>query len=273
MRPRGATVRPRSVETVGQRCGERRGALVDVGPARVLEHVVGGQRGRDRLGALRRASWRRASGCGSLSRPAPGSARFMYVAPSSPRRSRQAGEIQSIPVPGGPAQPLLARAGVEVAARARRRRRGRRRRPGRRRAAPGTSVSARPSGRSEPLTQLTCEQATSFVRGPIASARSASGAVRIVTPCRRRSVTSGPSRPGCSSGAVRTSSPGAKSMPASTRTTPSLVERRQGDVLGLRGQPRGVGRAQAVAQVHRRVEVGANAALERPRARSRRVPR
>ena len=62
-----------------------------------------------------------------------------------------------------------------------------------------------------------------MVRGPTASAGRRTAPRAPSTPRRARSVVSGPSRPGCSSGAVRTSSPGPSSRPARTRTTPSLV--------------------------------------------------
>ena len=47
------------------------------------------------------------------------------------------------------------------------------------------------------VRQFTCEQATSVVRGPTASASSANGTARIAAP-RSRAAISGPIRPGCS---------------------------------------------------------------------------
>ena len=127
------------------------------------------------------------------------------------------------PAADRPAQPLLARARIEGAAQRADVEADRSRRPARRRAGPARRARASASGRSAPVIQLTCEQATSLVRGPTASARSANGTARTSTPRRARSVVRGPSRPGCSSGAVTTSSPGPSSRPARTRTTPSLV--------------------------------------------------
>ena len=92
------------------------------------------------------------------------------------------------------------------------------------------SSAANPGGARAPVVQLTCEHATSLVRGPTASARSANGTARMSTPRRARSVTSGPSRPGCSSGAVSTSSPGPELHPRQDAHDAVARARGQGDV-------------------------------------------
>ena len=212
-------------EAVGERRRERPRALVHRVPAGLGEHVVGGDgRGR-RLGRQR----------GRVVPAGVGVQRRLERAPRlgevHVRRADREDVLTPVgsdpqhPGPDRPAQPLLARARVEGAAE----------RPhvDRHRADALGAVeqdrhasipsSARPAGRTAPVTQFTCEHATSRVRRPTASARSSNGAVRTSTPRRARSDASGPSRPGCSSGAVRTSSPGPSDRPARTRTTPSLV--------------------------------------------------
>ena len=95
-----------------------------------------------------------------------------------------------------PAQPLLARAGIEGAAE-RAARRGDR--ADALRAVEQdrhVQLAPAPSARSAPVTQLTCEQATSLVRGPTASARSANGTARTSTPRRARSVQQRAEQPG-----------------------------------------------------------------------------
>ena len=67
-----------------------------------------------------------------------------------------------------------------------------------------------------------CEQATSAVVGPTASASWANGTARIWAP-RWRAAINGPISPGCSSVEVTISTPGPISIPASTLPSPSLV--------------------------------------------------
>ena len=155
--------------------------------------------------------------------------------------------------------------------RARARRRGRRRRPGRRRAARGRRARRARRGRPMPLTQPTCEHATRRVRGPTASASSASGTSRISTPRSSRAAPSAPSRPGCSSSLVRISSPRASSRPATACADALGGAGRERDVAGLAAERARVGGAQLVGQLAAALEVRLGAAAGAARARARRA--
>ena len=88
----------------------------------------------------------------------------------------------------------------------------------------GTPVAVSASvSTTRPLTQETCETATSRVAGPTASAISSNGATRTSTPARL-SRPSGASRPGCSSSEVTTWSPARRSRPDRIVLHPSVVE-------------------------------------------------
>ena len=108
---------------------------------------------------------------------------------------------------------------------------------------PAAAASAGASTIS-PETQPTCEQATSRVAVETSSCSRASGAVRTVTPRFRRAAPTGPSKPGCSCSAMRTSSPSRRPRP--TDDAPDALARggRHRDVLGRRAQEAGVGVAQ-----------------------------
>ena len=160
-----------------RRSGGRRGAARRRGRRRVLEVQVGGADAAP--GARARPERPTASRCRS--------ARTATSGPSPRRRRSPAPDVEA----------------------------DRARRPARRRAGPGRRAPRAPRGARAPVIQLTCEQATSLVCGP--------DRVGEVGERRRRgrprrgaraAWSAGPSRPGCSSGAVSTSSPGPSSSPA-----------------------------------------------------------
>src|SRR6266849_4879413 len=88
----------------------------------------------------------------------------------------------------------------------------------------GTSSSASAAGATEPGTHETCEQATSRVAGPTASATASSGTIRTFAPPMSCAACSGPSRPGCSSSLVTISSPGPSCRPATAIEIASVAD-------------------------------------------------
>ena len=125
----------------------------------------------------------------------------------------------------------------------------------------GTSSSASAAGAVSPVLHAMCEQATSFVAGPAASASCENGAVRITMPRWSRAAISAPRSPGCSSGAVSTSSPGLK-VEAGQQPADAVARRgRDRDVGGVSSEQPGVGAAKAVDVRREALVVGARTAL------------
>ena len=157
--------------------------------------------------------------------------------------------------------------------RARRRRTRPRRRPGRRRAGPGTSSAPSPEGRTEPVIQLTCEQATSLVRGPTASARSANGTARMSTPRRVAQRGQRPEQAGVLVGRGEHLVAGPELQPGQHAHDAVARARRQGDVGHVGAEHARVRRALAVAQLDQRVDVLLRAPQPRRRGRASRGSR
>ena len=183
--PRGATVRPASSRRAASRAASEVARSWTVGPAVRRQDVVGGERAGDRLGADARRVV--ATGVGvQLGGQAVAGVLEVHVGGAHRRHARlPLGRHPQHPAADRPAHPLLAGARVEGASERRRRRNRSRRRPGRRPAGPACPATPARKGARQPVVQLTCEQATSLVRGPTASARSANGTARMSTPAPR----------------------------------------------------------------------------------------
>ena len=225
-------------EHLHESCGERTGALVHRRPS---PRPPGSPPPQARTRPSRRsARGRRSAGRRrAASPPGPRSARpgCRSRAAVTARRSRSAALTYSDPDAVGAAHPLLPGAGVGVAAE--------RAHVDLDRAEALRAVeqhghvqgSASSAGASRPLTQPTCEQATSRRLGTDGVwRRSPNGTSRtLTTPLSSRAAPSAPSRPGCSSSLVTISSPGLSSRPGD----------HLGHAFGRAGRQRKVGRLAA----------------------------
>ena len=213
--PRGATVLPRGGQPLGQQRGERGGALVDGGPAVAARTSWAASAAATRLGRQRRGVVAAGVGPGAPSRPvggvrrgsgrsAPMRRRGARATPGRPTASRcRSGRTAT----SGPSPRRSAAERADVDRRSRRR-------PARRRAAPGRRASGELGGRQRaghPAHVRAGDELSSAGRPRRRARRTARRARR--RRAARAASTSGPSRPGCSSAAVRTSSPGPEVQP------------------------------------------------------------